>query len=121
MLREYASIPIAFEVREVIDVAALNLGDSSLPVRPVAPRIKNYDVLPHNDPANWLADSRVRDSIVFVAIADGRPIAGAVVITGESEVIALGGRSHNALLWDLRVAPNWRRRGLGRRSSVRRR
>jgi len=113
-LIEYASIPIAFEVLEVIDLAALDPGRPSLPVRPVAPRIKDHDALPHNDPKSWLASRRVYDWIVLLANADGRAIAGAVVITDDSEVITLGGRPHNALLWDLRVTPQWRRRGVGR-------
>ncbi|HEY2855979.1 MAG TPA: GNAT family N-acetyltransferase [Gemmatimonadaceae bacterium] len=113
-LTVYASIPNAFEVREVIDLAALDLGVASLPVRAVTPRIKDYDALPHNDPASWLARRRIFDWVFLLANAEGRTIAGAVVITEESEVIALGGRPRNALLWDLRVAPAWRRRGLGR-------
>src|SRR5437870_3439656 len=114
VLSEYASIPIAFEVREDIDVAALDLKPVSLPTRAVTPRIKDYDALPHNDPASWSTRCHISDWVFLVAYAESQAVAGAVVITEASEVIRLGGRADNALLWDLRVAPDWRRRGLGR-------
>lgn len=114
VLSEYASIPIAFEVREVIDVAALDLKHVSLPIRAVTPSIKDYDALPHNDPASWSTRRHISDWVFLVAYADSQAIAGAVLITEARDVVALGGRDDNALLWDLRVAPDWRRRGLGR-------
>ena len=113
MLAEYASIPIAFDIREVVDISSLVLQSRSLPTRAVAPRLKDYDALPDSDPASWRRRHRVDDWVFLAARSEGTVIAGAVLITEPREVVALGGRAHNALLWDLRVTPEWRRRGVG--------
>jgi len=114
VLAEYATIPIAFEVREVVDVAALHIGSGTLPVRAVSPRIKDYDALPNNGPASWPTRYDVAAWTFLVGCVQDRIIAGAVVMTEPSDVIALGGRADNGLLWDLRVVPVWRRHGVGR-------
>ena len=41
-------------------------------------------------------------------------MGGAVVIVDAEDVARLGGESRHALLWDLRVAPALRGRGIGR-------
>jgi ribosomal protein S18 acetylase RimI-like enzyme len=45
---------------------------------------------------------------------DGVRVGGAVVILDAHDVMQLGGEPELALLWDLRVAPAARRRGVAR-------
>lgn len=113
-LAAYASIPIAFEVREVLDLAALESTPMSLRVRSVTPRIKDYDALPQNDPWSWPARFDVSRWIFLSAYAESGRVGGAVVLSERADVTRLGGRPGSGLLWDLRVAPSWRRRGVGR-------
>jgi GNAT superfamily N-acetyltransferase len=40
-------------------------------------------------------------------------VGGATVVQGDADVDMLHGRDDVALLWDVRVAPGWRRRGVG--------
>jgi GNAT superfamily N-acetyltransferase len=50
---------------------------------------------------------------VLVGRVDGKPAGGAVVAWGSAGVDLLEGRADLAVLWDLRVAPTWRGRGVG--------
>jgi ribosomal protein S18 acetylase RimI-like enzyme len=113
-LAEYASISIAFEVREVLDIAALGRPATTLPVRAVPSVAKDYDALAHNDPASWPGRFDVSSWTFLAGYAGTRRVAGAVVACRDADVLALGGRRGNGLLWDLRVAPDWRGRGIGR-------
>ena len=115
-LRAYASISIAFEVREVLASASLTTPRDVLPLRtsPVAaPYWKDYDGYADNGPLSWPARFDVEQWNFFAARIDGRRIGGAVVIAGDPSVELLGARDDLALLWDLRVSPDVRRRGVG--------
>ena len=113
-LPEYASVPIRFEIREVIDVAALESTSHQLPTRAVDPsRYKDYDAVPANDPLSWPTRFDIR-SWIFLAAFEGRHrIGGSVVIVEPTAVSGLAGRSGSAILWDLRVAPALRGVGVG--------
>ena len=112
---DYASISIAFEIRTIVDTATLQIGSSIFSVRP-APRVreKSYDNYPGNHPASWGTRFDV-DTWRFLAAYDERDqrVGGAVVITTPCSIAAIGGRPGHAVLWDLRVAPATRGRGVG--------
>jgi len=119
-LATYGSIPAAFEVRERVDLSALDVASGAVPTLPVStPWIKNYDAMPANDPASWSSHYDVRRWFVFAAFDAGRRVGGAIVVIDSDAVVALGGRPNYALLWDLRVAPEMRHRGVGRALLVR--
>ena len=111
-LAHYASVPSRFEVRERVDVAALDEYGTTLPVQSVTrPWIKDYDAIPSNDPLSWSTRFDVRPWTFLAAFADGRRVGGGIVVADQS-VVSLGGRTDCSLLWDLRVAPEWRRHGI---------
>jgi GNAT superfamily N-acetyltransferase len=112
-LAQYATIPILFEVSEVIDLARLAPSGSPLSVQPVSPWVKDYDALPNNHPVDW---SRRFDTAAWTVLAAYRAnqrLGGAIVVTNRFEAASLGARSDGSLLWDLRVAPSHRRHGVG--------
>jgi ribosomal protein S18 acetylase RimI-like enzyme len=114
-LGAYATIPIAFEVREVVDVSVLQPGTSHIATRPLsAPYVKDYDAIPLNDPVSWTARHTADRWIILVAYVQKQSVGGAVLVTDPQDVTRLGGRAPSALLWDVRVHPDWRRRGIGR-------
>jgi ribosomal protein S18 acetylase RimI-like enzyme len=114
ILPEYGSIPMAFDVREVVDLESLRVGAPGFQTRSVRPWRKDYDAMAENSPRSWRIRRDVSDWVFLIARVENEPIAGAVVITDPTAVTELGGRGGNGLLFDLRVAPTWRRRGLGR-------
>jgi len=114
-LTTYAVISTAFEVREVVDVERLRSNWTILPTRSESPTwVKDYDAVPGNDPASWPNRFDVRRWLLFAAYVGEVRAGGAVVAVHSDDVADLGGRASFALLWDRRVAPPHRRRGVGR-------
>ena len=113
-LREYSQIPIAFEVREVVDVVETPHGRNrfSLTLRAIdSPYEKDYDVLA--PPAAWPSQFDLSHWRFFAARVGGERVGGAAVVLRAPDVQMLQGRADVAILWDIRVAKNARRHGVG--------
>jgi GNAT superfamily N-acetyltransferase len=114
-LIDYASVSIAFEVRERLAVAAPDLGlrGLHLATEPVpAPYVKDYDADGHAPP-NWASRFDLGRWGVLAAFADGKRVGGATIARDTPAVTMLEGRLDVAVLWDLRVTPSLRGRGVG--------
>jgi ribosomal protein S18 acetylase RimI-like enzyme len=117
-LGAYAAIPIAFDVRAVVEPVA----DPEAPGRwrldehAVAPYRKDYDAAPGEPPTAWPARFDLARWRLFLARdgdveEDGAAVGGAAVTWDRPLAGELGGGADAAVLWDLRVVPE--RRGLG--------
>lgn len=103
-LAEYESVPIAFEVRSKLSLPALKIG--RFVEDPVEPFVKDYDVVESERPTS-LPDRLGSDTLaVIAAFRNDVRIGGAIVHFPSRE---------EALLIDLRVAPDERGSGIGRR------
>jgi ribosomal protein S18 acetylase RimI-like enzyme len=113
-LTAYAGISSMYEVCEVID--PLMPGTSAPTLNRVASssRCKDYDAMPGNHPRDWPARFAIERARFLGAYGAGRRVGGAVVIVEGTDVVRLGGSPDFALLWDIRVAPDARGRGIGR-------
>lgn len=115
-LADYASVPIAFQVRSVLDVAgsADGPGGFVLTERPLdTPYLKDYDAIPGEHPSGWPERFDVSRWGVFAARVEGRREGGAAVAFRTPGLDLLEGRDDVAVLWDVRVAPEARGRGVG--------
>ena len=115
-LAAYASVPISYRVEEVLDTQLAPEGGRLLPYRSRrldVPFVKDYDALPGNHPLDWAARFDVLGWGVFAARTDGERVGGVVVIPPTADVEMLDGRDDLALLWDIRVTPKVRNRGIG--------
>jgi ribosomal protein S18 acetylase RimI-like enzyme len=115
-LEEHGRIPIAFEVERVFDVRSCERGLAGLDLVErvlAAPYRKDYDALPANRPTDWPRRFDVSRWALLSAWVAGRRAGGAVVAWRTPGLFLLDGRSDLALLWDLRVAPELRGRGIG--------
>ena len=114
-LDQYANIPIAFEVREIIEVTT-DPGSSrfTLTTRRVPiPYIKDYDAIGGEGPRQWARRLDLSRWAFFAAFIGDERIGGAAVARGTAGLDLLEGRDDLAALWDLRVAPSRRRCGAG--------
>ncbi len=111
----YDAIPNHFEVRTIFQVVALDggLGGLQLVEQPVAPYIKTYA---DDGPTAWAQAFDLQSWGIFVAFADGTPVGGAAVAL-NAPVYPLDHfqRKDLAVLWDMRVHPDVRGRGIGTR------
>jgi len=112
-LAEYGGISIAFEVSEMFDVIAEADGCARLDVRRVpAPYVKDYDAI-DGGPMRWAERFDLSNWGFFSALRDAQCVGRAAVARDTSALEMLEGLSDVALLWDIRVAPFARRRGVG--------
>jgi len=114
-LTEYARIPISFEVDRFFEVVtAEKPGEFILTERAVgAPSVKDYDAVQENGPIFLQGRFDISNWGVFSARLAGQIVAGAIVAFQSAEMEMLDGRDDLALLWDIRVAPEARRKGIG--------
>jgi ribosomal protein S18 acetylase RimI-like enzyme len=115
-LAEYAQVPIGFTVAERLDeqsLAALGDDASFQPVAVSTPYWKDYDYYPGAHPSAWPRQFDISRWTIFAAYAHARRVGGAVVIVDDPQIDLLRDCPGCALLWDLRVAPDARRQGVG--------
>ena len=116
ILPEYGRVSIAFEVKTVFRVELIERGLGGVKLTEEVldkPFIKGYDE--HENPFDW-ANRFDLSNWGFLSAFDGeRRVGGAVIAWKTSEVNMLEGRDDLACLWDLRVAPEYRNKGVGKR------
>ncbi|HEU4724070.1 MAG TPA: GNAT family N-acetyltransferase [Candidatus Eisenbacteria bacterium] len=122
LLADYALVSIAYEVTRVVDVEEAGpVGDAPaseprfrLIERPLAqPYLKNYDSVAGDAPSEWAGRFDLARWRFFLARIDGQVVGAAAVAFDTPTVDMLEGRRDLAQLWDIRVAPDARGRGVG--------
>jgi GNAT superfamily N-acetyltransferase len=114
VLSEYARVPIAYMVREVADVIEASSGRGRFELRPRTLEhayMKDYD--DDGGPEAWASRFDLSHWRFFAARVAGERVGAAVVVFRPPDVDMLRGRQDVALLWDIRVAPAVRGRGVG--------
>ena len=111
-LGEYTKVSIAFTVEsKYVAVPNECAPGWTLTKKPVAqPWIKDYDG--GEPPTRWLRWDTTNWRLISAFSGDER-VGGAIVVSRSHELDFLEGRHDLAALWDIRVAPEWRRHGIG--------
>lgn len=111
----HASIPIAFWVDRILEPDPLG-GPLDFVEHPHPnPWLKDYDSEEGANPALWPSHFDTSGWRIISAWAGASRVGGVVLFADVPEVDMLEGRSDLALIWDLRVTPPFRGRGVGRR------
>ena len=114
-LAEYAQIPIGFTVAEIFENAGAPLRqDASIDAVTVSlPYWKDYDSYPGGHPSAWPERFDLSRWTILAAYDRTCRVGGAVIIVDDPQIDLLRDCPTCALLWDLRVAPDKRREGIG--------
>lgn len=115
-LREHGQISIAFEVERVLEVQLRDagLGGVALVERRVeVPYVKDYDAVSAERPSRWAERFDLSRWGILAAHIGGERVGGVVIAADTPGVDLLGGRRDRAVIWDLRVSPALRGRGIG--------
>lgn len=113
-ISKLAEISIAFEVDRIFSVSELHrgLGGLTLSERELqTPYIKDYDEI--EGPARWADRFDLSNWGLIVAESGDRWVGSAVIAYDTPGVHMLEGRGDLTVLWDLRVAPEVRGKGVG--------
>lgn len=111
-LPRYAAVTAAFEVSAVLDVAHARRQFTLTERQLATPWVKDYDAIHANAPRNWTDRFRLEEWGLFAAQFGGNWIGGVAVAPDATLAPHFG--LGDAVLWDLRVAPSHRGRGIGR-------
>jgi len=115
-LAEYARVPIGFRVSEVLDeqaVAGLIGGQFPIATPVESPYWKDYDAYPDGRPTDWPDRFDVSGWTLLAARFGQQRVGGAAIIHADPRIDLLRDCDRCALVWDLRVAPEMRGRGIG--------
>ena len=115
-LVEYAQVPMGFTVAERFDDQALMALRDDATVQGVAvspPYWKDYDAYLDGHPSEWPRQFDLSRWTILAAYDRTRRVGGAVVIVDDPQIALLRDCPSCALLWDVRVAPDARRQGVG--------
>lgn len=112
-LAEYEKVSIAFLVESQFHVELIQGGlGIKLIEESVNPYVKDYDV--YGKPSEWTQWDISSWGILSAFVGDER-VGGAAVAWNTPEIVMLEGRKDLACLWDLRVHPDYRNKGVGHR------
>jgi ribosomal protein S18 acetylase RimI-like enzyme len=114
-LLDYGSVSIAFRVerRYRVECVQNGLGGLVLVEEPVGvPYVKDYDSQT-GGPQTWSNRWDTSRWGILGAYESTRRIAGAVIAWKTPELVLTGDQAESAVLWDVRVDPEFRRRGVG--------
>ena len=114
-LARYAAIPMSFEVRSIFDVRLPENGLAGIHLveTAVRPYVKDYDEV--DSPLSWPQEFEMSRWGLFLAVDNGeQAVGGAAVAWNTNGVNMLEGRVDLSVLWDIRVHPDWRGKGIGR-------
>ncbi|MHA1911587.1 MAG: GNAT family N-acetyltransferase [Candidatus Kariarchaeaceae archaeon] len=108
-LELYKTVPIAFEVKHVYLIDSKRSLSQNL--AKVEPYIKNYDDF--EDPIVWNENWDLKNwGIIFVYHSNDL-VGGAIIAWNTSGVNMLENRDDLAVLWDIRIHPDHRNKGVG--------
>jgi ribosomal protein S18 acetylase RimI-like enzyme len=115
-LGAYASISIAFEVREVLDVEVEQGGLAGIRLRKRTldrSYVKDYDAL-DGGPTRWAQRFELSNWCLLAAYVGTDRVGGAAIVFGPSELGVSQPRADlAAVVWDVRVSSAHRGRGVG--------
>ena len=109
----YAQVTPEFVVESSLDCESVDggLGGFRLRQTPVDHPYRKYD---HDeDPPDWARKYDLSKWGVFLATVDRSPVGGAAVAPPMPGIVVAEGRHDRAALFDIRVSPEQRRRGIG--------
>lgn len=118
ILNLYSKIPMAFESNTVFDVLPLEGGLDGFSIQErslITPFKKDYDAIKGEGPLSWPLHFNLSNWGFIVARRGNEIIGGVVIAHNTEEVRMLEGCQDLAVIWDLRVSPEYQRRGVGRK------
>ena len=116
VIPEYAQVPITFTVDRVVDVTNRTDGSGRFELserRLQVPYEKDYDAIAGEGPLQWARRFDLSPWALFTARFANRIAGGATIAFDTPGLTLLEGRRDLAILWDIRVAPDVRRQGVG--------
>jgi len=115
-LTRYATVPMRLDVQSVYAVVPIDDGLGGLVLKEKKldkPYVKDYDADVGNAPTLWAGQFDLQHWGIFLGVVDGDPVAGMAIAYRTLGRDLCEGRDDLAVLWDMRVHPDYRKMGMG--------
>jgi ribosomal protein S18 acetylase RimI-like enzyme len=112
-IQQYARVPLSIIVDSVLEIAEVGSAYHLTERLVQPPYLKEFNAFPDASPLDWPKRFQLDRWGMWIARHDGRPIGAAAVAWNEPGLESLQGATDIAEFWDIRVHPDFRRRGLG--------
>ena len=113
-LMEYATVSIAFNVKQILEVRECSSGVFDLTERNLdVPYLKDYGAINGQEPRCWAQQFDVTNWGLISAYSGDQRVESVVIAFDTESVEMLEGRGDLAVLWDIRVRSDFRARGVG--------
>jgi len=112
----YAAIPIAYKVKSIYQVTLIDKGLAGFIMTEVKikkPYVKDYDAYEDGGPERWLKRFDVSNWGFYIAKEKDTVKGGVAVLCNSPDVPMLAGRGDLAILWDIRIHPDFRGHKIG--------
>lgn len=112
----YATIPMTVDVHSVLQVAPIAEGLGGLALREEkieTPYVKDYDGDVGNAPPLWSGQFDLQNWGIFLGFHENTAVAGMAIACNVPDSDLCDGRNDLAVLWDIRVHPDFRHQGFG--------
>jgi GNAT superfamily N-acetyltransferase len=113
-LEKYSTIPISFEVKSKLDIELISNGLEGIVFHEQIidqPYTNNFDE--QEKPVSWADMFNMENWCMFLAKNGDTPVGGILIACKTPEVRMLEGRNDLADVWDIRVMPEYRHKGIG--------
>ncbi len=113
-LEEYINVPSGFNTSQILQVIPSHNGLEGIRLiekKLINPIEKDYDSI--EPPLKWAEIWNLSNWVMITAYIKDRLVGGCIVAHNTEGVNILEGRSDLSALWDIRVSPNFQRRGIG--------
>ena len=114
-LEQYGQIPMRHRVESVFRVDEIDDGRGGLTLTETPfdqPYVKDHDEDPEENVSSWTNRFDVSNWLFLMAFDAGKAVGGATVAFRSPKVHMLQGRDDLAVLWDIRVHPDCKRKGI---------
>lgn len=112
-LVEYAQIPMLLEVTSKYELNEINHGLGGIIFNEI--KVEGYmkDLSLYEKPLEWEKEFDLSNWGFFIAYDNDVPIGGATLVYNTKEINLLSNRSDLSVLWDIRVAPEYKSMNIG--------
>lgn len=112
-LGEYAQIPMWLKVTSKYELEKVNGGLGGILLKEV--KVDEYikDLGVYEKPLEWEEQFNISNWGFFIAYDNDKPIGGAALVYNTEGVNLLRNRKDIVVLWDIRIAPEYKARGIG--------
>lgn len=113
LLDDYRKIPMLKVVNSIYELREIDRGLGGIQFKEMQVDEIVLDMSWDADPMDWLRTFNTENWGFYIIYAEDIPVAGATIAFNTPEVHMLANRKDLAVLWDLRVAPDYQQMGLG--------